>query len=361
MPARRAKAMLYALAAACARRISAQRITQPGVGGSSQNAYFVMVGPLEPQRAYHPWLVSAVSMANTLRDHGSTSDFVLLLATKRDGRPRETVDLLEEEEATLLKSKCRWRYAQPPGKKHLAGYHMGHYKLLAWQHIEYRTIQLLDADLLPVNNLDPLFSLTKAFDTEVVACPGKVAPLNAGWVLMRPSLSTYEGLLKTLDVMKRTNRDAPYGHAMTTPWRAATGAAGGSDWRFFDVFGNQGHMYDYFRFEAHSLAIITQSTQNGTRVFAYGVDERIVDELPSVLDEAFPCPFPVRGKRAPAGLAYHHFTGSRKPWRPFTPSNAKYRAWYAAASRRGADLGILEGLFPSVPRDVLLEVATRGL
>jgi len=361
MPARRLKAMLYAIAATCAQRISAQRITQPGVGGTSPNAYFVMVGPLEPQRAYHPWLVSAISMANTLRDHGSTSDFVVLLATKRDGRPRETVPLLEEEEATLLKSKCRWRYATPPGQRHLAGYHMGHYKLLAWQHVEYKTIQLLDADLLPVNNLDPLFSLTKAFDTEVVACPGKVAPLNAGWVLIRPSLSTYEGLLKTLDVMKRTNRDAPYGHAMTTPWRAATGAAGGNDWRFFDVFGNQGHMYDYFRYEAKSLSVITQSTQNGTRVFRYGEDERIVDELPSVLDEAFPCPFPVRGKRAPSGLAYHHFTGSRKPWRPFTPSNAKYRAWYAAASRRGADLGILEGLFPSVPLEVLRDAATRGV
>lgn len=83
--------MLYAIAAT-----TAQRIEHPGTGATSPNAYFVMVGPLEPQRAYHPWLVSAVSMANTLRDHGSTSDFVVLLATKRDGRPRETVPLLAE-------------------------------------------------------------------------------------------------------------------------------------------------------------------------------------------------------------------------------------------------------------------------
>ena len=68
MPARCAKAILYALAAA-----RAQRIEHPGVGATSPNAYFVMVGPLEPQRAYHPWLVSAVSMANTLRDHGSST------------------------------------------------------------------------------------------------------------------------------------------------------------------------------------------------------------------------------------------------------------------------------------------------
>ncbi len=109
--------MLYALAAA-----AAQRINTPGVGGTSPNAYFVMVGPLEPQRAYHPWLVSAVSMANTLRDHGSTSDFVVLLATKRDGRPRETVPLLAEEEATLLKTGCRWRYAAI-GQKEVARHH----------------------------------------------------------------------------------------------------------------------------------------------------------------------------------------------------------------------------------------------
>ena len=54
--------MLYAIAAT-----TAQRIEHPGTGATSPNAYFVMVGPLEPQRAYHPWLVSAVSMANTLR------------------------------------------------------------------------------------------------------------------------------------------------------------------------------------------------------------------------------------------------------------------------------------------------------
>ena len=43
--------MLYAIAAT-----TAQRIEHPGTGATSPNAYFVMVGPLEPQRAYHPWL-----------------------------------------------------------------------------------------------------------------------------------------------------------------------------------------------------------------------------------------------------------------------------------------------------------------
>ena len=349
------KALLYAMAAA-----SAQRVERPGTGGTSTHAYVVMVGPLEPARNYRPWLLSAVSMANTLRAHGSAADFLVLLDTKRDGKPRATVPLLEKEEATLVKARCRWRYAKPPGQRRLAGYHMGHYKLLAWQHTEYAAIQLLDADLLPVANLDPLFGLAQDFKAQVVACPGKVAPLNAGWVLIWPSLDTFAGLVRTLDLMTRPNRAAPYGHAMASPWRTATGAAGGADWRFFDAFGNQGHMYDYFRFEAKSLALIVQSTQNGTRLVRYGLKEVFSEPASRVLDAAFPCPFPVRGPRAPAGLAYVHFTGRDKPWKRFSAANKNFRAWYAAASRRGADLDVLEGLFPAVPRAALLEAATRA-
>ena len=203
MPARRLQAMLYAIAATTAQRIehpgTAPRAPTPTSSWSARSSPSAPTTPGWYQPS--PWRTPARPRVDE-RLCGFISD-------EADGRPRETVPLLAEEEATLLKTGCRWRYAQPPGKKHLAGYHMGHYKLLAWQHVEYATIQLLDADLLPVNNLDPLFSLTKAFDTEVVACPGKVAPLNAGWVFIRPSLSTYEGLLKTLDIMNEPTETRP--------------------------------------------------------------------------------------------------------------------------------------------------------
>jgi len=38
-----------------------------------------------------------------------------------------------------------------------SGFHMGHYKTWAWQHTEYNRIQLLDADLLPLTNMDRFF------------------------------------------------------------------------------------------------------------------------------------------------------------------------------------------------------------
>lgn len=49
-----------------------------------------------------------------------------------------------------------------------------------WQHTEYDTIQLLDADLLPLMNMDALFALPARLGAKTVTCPGKVSPLNAG-------------------------------------------------------------------------------------------------------------------------------------------------------------------------------------
>ena len=70
---------------------AAQEVTEPGTGSASRHAYFVMVGPMEPQRRYRPWLASATAMANALRAHGGGADVLVLLAARRDGARRPSV------------------------------------------------------------------------------------------------------------------------------------------------------------------------------------------------------------------------------------------------------------------------------
>ena len=53
---------------------------------------------------------------------------------------------------------------------------------------------------------------------------------------------------------------------------------------------------------------------------------------------AFPCPF--FEKKAPPPLAYYHFTGNKKPWSKYDPSNSKFAEWYAALGA-AASLGVL--------------------
>ena len=73
---------------------------------------------------------------------------------------------------------------------------MGHYKLWAWQHTEYRRIQVLDADVLPLVNMDALFDLP--ISSPFVGCPGKDSVLNAGWFSLQPDCETFKRMTDLL-------------------------------------------------------------------------------------------------------------------------------------------------------------------
>ena len=339
----------------------AQEIAAPGAGGNSSYAYFVMVGPIDAARTYRPWLFSAVAMANRLRGLGSGADIVVLCAARRDGavRPGDAgARLTAVEESALSGARCRWRYVEPPtgGRRGgTAGYHMGHYKLLAWQHVEYDVVQLLDADLLPAAAMDRLFELPRLAGAEVVACPGKVSALNAGWLALTPSLERFAGLVASVDGrLARLDRARPFGHALPS-WFAANKDRQPPGWKFFDSFGNQGHMYSYFRFDVRDLALIFDGPRNGAELLHYADAGEPAFAAPSaavraILDGGFPCPFPARSSsaRAQIALAYHHFTGASKPWSKFRPKNPRNLAWYVAVSRDLTDAAPLRALFPDV-------------
>ena len=246
---------------------------------------------------------------------------------------------------------------------------MGNYKLLAWQHVEYDAVQLLDADLFPLGAMDPLFRLPRTPAGGPVACPGKVSPLNAGWVLVTPDLARFDALVARLDArVARLDRDAPWGHPMPG-WVDAAGHAKPKGWKFFDAFGNQGHLYSYWRFDRSDLALVFRAPGRGVEVLRYGfasTDGAFAAPPPaaaSVLDAAFPCPFPApdRGD-AGAGTyarAYHHFTGGTKPWTAFKPRNPRFRGWYLAVSRNATDAAPLRALFPDVD-DALGDLRRAG-
>lgn len=360
-----------ALVAALWIRGGAQEIAEVGRGGTSKNAYFLMIGPMDAARSYRPWLFSAVAVAHTLKRFGSTADVVVLLAHHRDGvaRPGDGVSLTATEEAALVGARCRWRYARPPGARPSGGFHMGNYKLLAWQHVEYDAVQVLDADLFPLGAMDPLFRLPRTPAGGPVACPGKVSPLNAGWVLVTPDLARFDALVARLDArVARLDRDAPWGHPMPG-WVDAAGQAKPKGWKFFDAFGNQGHLYSYWRFDAGDLALVFHTARRGVEVLRYGDGGRAAgtpapptDAAAPILKAAFPCPFPAPERNAKTyAPAYRHFTGPHKPWSAFKPRNDNFAGWYWAVSRNGTDAAPLRALFPNVDDALALLRQTRGL
>ena len=215
----------------------------------------------------------------------------------------------------------------------------GHYKLWAWQHTEYNRIQVLDADVLPLVNMDALFDLPIA--SKFIGCPGKDSVLNAGWFSLRPDCETFKRMTDLLWYrgMRRPRQwDMSKGWGVPMPaWTNALGREMNTGWDFFDARGNQGHMYAYFRFFARDLVLFYPS-----QVVRYTpTKEAVVSTLGDGSDlsqkvwAAFPCPF--FQKNEPPPLAYYHFTGNKKPWSKYDPSNAKFAEWYAALGEAGVD------------------------
>ena len=117
-----------------------------GAASASRFAYMVMIGPLG--KGHEPWLLAAIALFSALRRLGSTADFVLLCAVRDRSSPR----LSPAELKRLLEHGIRARIVHAP--LGIGSFHMGSHKLWAWQHTEYDRIQLLDADLMPLANMD---------------------------------------------------------------------------------------------------------------------------------------------------------------------------------------------------------------
>ena len=237
-----------------------------GVKGLNRSrfAYVTLIGPVA-RRRYRPWFYSALAMANALAEAGSEADFVVLVA--RSGKDES---LTRDEEESLRQIGARWRYAEAPLGK--PGFHLGNFKLLAWQHTEYEAIQLLDADVLPKGSMDSFFSLPSLLGSDIVCCPGRVSPLNAGWMAFRPSTIHYERLVKLLEKDDQINDDdakKPWGHELDR-WLSSDGIWKESQgWTFFDAKGNQGHLYSYFRFDAKSLVIFLHAARISYQMLNY--------------------------------------------------------------------------------------------
>jgi hypothetical protein len=309
------------------------------------NAYFIMIGPFTANRAYKKWMYAALALSTALKQHGSEADVVILMAQKaHDG-----VHALSEEEALLSRNGIHWRYVAAPYGN--AGFHMGHFKVWAWQHTEYGRIQLLDADLLPLVNMDRFFDFGQTLDSDFVGCPGKLSVLNAGWFVLKPSCAHFEAMTQLLksdgaawDTTKGWGHELPY-------WLSSEGQRMKAGWDFFDAHGNQGHMFSYFLFEARDLTLIYKdevlaydggSLDHGEKVLA-GLAQRDAVTSAALREElysAYPCPFPLSVK----ARAYIHFTGNLKPWTKHNPTNPQFRLWYDAVTASG-DVDLQRDIF----------------
>lgn len=264
-------------------------------------AYVSLLGGVRTNSTrHHGMLYSIAIMARRLRSFGSSAD-VVALVVMWDARSK----LSRLDTAVLEHSGVIVRYVVMGGAFTIRMVPFA--KVFAWQLTHYNAVQFLDPDVLPLRNMDSLFSLKGS----LVGCADKLSPFQTGWMLIKPNCSVFMDLLALISrppLPWRWNE----GWGMPIVWdslweRNRTG------WRFPSGDGDQGMIYYYARCcssEAHVLL------GDRREVYRHGLSTTLImpngaKPLPTFI--GWPCFGVKQWDHTPGSL--YHFTGFPKPWR----------------------------------------------
>jgi len=215
----------------------------------SRYAYAAMIAGVGVKGSHSGYVYNVAIAARRLRRFGSTADFVAMVIIA-DGEP---LAALPEKDARVLSvSGVSVRYTKTLiGPLNFASTVAA--KFYSWQLTMYDAVQFLDADVMPMRNMDALFSFPS-----FAACPGRVSPLNSGYLMARPSCDIFADLLD-LHALKyhgdiNWNMSVGWG-VRRMAWRNVFNRER-ADWNFHGAQHEQGLLWYYFRFVRREMHII---------------------------------------------------------------------------------------------------------
>lgn len=156
-------------------------------------AYTTLISGLDSSYKYRGFLYNALIMKESLEMHGSTADFIAMIALNNPQDEitfKDDIDLLKEHGILvhILERLVQNNGAQNDNKLGFA--EMALLKVTPWNFKEYSRVQFLDGDVMPTSNMDCYFELNR--NTFTV---GAVSPLNSGWYMAIPDASAYDYLI----------------------------------------------------------------------------------------------------------------------------------------------------------------------
>jgi hypothetical protein len=161
-------------------------------------AYVSMMANCGPNFKYRTYLSGILVFEHQLRKWGSTHDLVVLvqLAPGMASLPREDLARFAARGIKLKYVAGVWeRYLeahrdQIPDAERAANKAVMYNKIFAWELVEYDLVQYVDADVMPIGDMDTYFDRnTTTFIN------GWMSPLQGGWYLLRPSLKVLKDLV----------------------------------------------------------------------------------------------------------------------------------------------------------------------
>jgi hypothetical protein len=298
------------------------RAARANLTTSSPFAYAFVIGGCNPDNGrYMGFLYNVMVATKVLRDEGSLSDVVLLLQIS----PNTTASTIPERQQHALEALGIHMYYIP--KSHRESFYdtvLNKFRVL--QLVQYKKVMLLDADVMPLGNLDYLFTLDELRPNVIVS--GALEPANGGVFVVSPGPNEYQQLQSIIE--RRNERSGSsafdsawgWGHEIRPPdeWVARRPGVRGTHWTFHFAFSDQGLLYHWTKYAKQNVSIVFED-----RVENWGTSE----SGSAVLQETIRNPFVGHSKpRLRVYAMCHkflcdimHFSGTKKPWLPRPPKD----------------------------------------
>ena len=247
---------------------STQLTGETTIAAKSKYAYvFLLAGCDLEHPSYRGFLYNILISVRILRNAGSTSDVVVFI--RMISGTAENQLLPKQEEEWLHKMQCRVIYLNPLATSETENAQSFNEvqmsKFHALQLTEYRRVLYLDADVMPVCNLDWIFTLSEGVNGEKPLIQENLVlawskePANGGFFMLTPQPGDYEQAQDIIAEQKKRGQSLPYphfdpvegwGHAITgdDQWVTYNLEDKGKLWDFYAAYTDQG----FCKFMAHN-------------------------------------------------------------------------------------------------------------
>jgi hypothetical protein len=224
-------------------------------------AYAFVIGGCNPDDGrYKGFIYNVLVATRLLRQEGSRkADIVVMIQMSQNTTANE---LPLEDVRFLSAMKIQILYLQK--SQHDSFYATVLHKFCILNLVQYRRVLLMDADVMPLGNLDYLFELSyeQKMLKENVVVAGPMEPANGGLFMLEPNPGDYRRLLDIVAARQKhgekiTNVDSSgyqgykfdpvygWGHVIEPPdqWVARRPGETGTNWTFLFAFSDQGLLY----------------------------------------------------------------------------------------------------------------------
>lgn len=329
---------------------------------ASPNAYFFLVGGVHESRpSYKGFLYGVLVAVRVLRRLGSTSDFVLRIQLS----PNSTLSELPDEDARPLKSEgVRIHYTDrsAAGEGESFG-QLVHDKLWPVRMTEYKRVMFLDADVLPLVNLDYLFQLSDQSEgndqNEPVLRPNMIyasrgEPCNAGLFILEPKEGSWERVLQIIDEQHERGAKLPYPHFdKRVGWGHDFVAEGDfwesvqkkdARWNYHASHSDQGLLYYWVKYVVMDVSIAIGNRLQNWVPGDDGKHPKLASETTDALEKYSPQPLAkqmgMEHLQHPPYRDFVHFMGGDKPWQKGPIFKPTSKLWFEELAKANVEHGL---------------------